>query len=1060
LKRLFTYIILLFYIGLANVIQGQGINTEFGQNRLNSNKTEWNILSDVDINVLYYKGGKDHAEFAWKQYQLLLTEVQKILRSSISGVTNIVVYNNLSDYLKGNIGIVNPEYNYAGQTKMINNRMVLYYNGGNYDFTKQIKKEIARIIINEMLYGGSLNERLQNAALMVVSDWFIEGLAEYIGKGWDTEIDDWSREFFLNTNFTKMEDLSYEDRIKAGRSVWHYLYSTEGKKVIPDVLFQTRVSDNYEAGIVFATGQALDGFYHKWFAYYKSSYQLEVSRTISAFGKEKVPERLKKLPNTQFKISPNGELAAFVVNDKGKYTIWLHNFSTSKSTKILSGGHKIINKGIDYNLPIIDWKKSDNSLGVLVYDKGYYELVEYQISKSGATLSKNSTNKNSPLARWTYINDFCYSYDGNDIFISMNQSFNDNGRGSGIYWLKADKNKPLSFDKEVQITSLNHTKKHLRPINPEELIFIEEEYTMGDNFPKYHVEIVDINTRETKIIFTSQSKETIKQPMVLSKDYYIFLSDRSGIFNSYILPKENSQNAEPLAISNYNRSILFQDINLNSKIGADMLYENQEYHIISYSLAENPLEDTKGINIKKTFFAKSNSSIKKVKKTNAKDSAKTIEESDIIAYNTKIQTGFEKIDFSELAPEEKLELQDGRFTHGKYNPRFQVDYVTTQFDNSILGSYYSPAELHPKHLVNGIFNSLLKLNISDITNDYTLDGGVRINSFLNGGTVFLNAGILKGRIDKKFHFYRRSLLIETEEVVYKRNISSGGEVTLAYPFNETLRLEVSGSMRSDKVIVLSGSSRGGLTNPGTNNLYAGLKSKMVYDNTESKGLNNITGQRGSAFMEKLTGVNGKINILNLGLDIRNYQRIHRNIIFATRGVFNSSIGIDKVLYRLGGMENWVSPSLNESNIENSDYTDYKLQTNANNLRGFSLNEQKGNSYFILNNEIRIPIVSYLYRRNIRSNFLKNIFIVPFFDLGAGWSGNSPWSIENPNNVITYNFDIYTIKVRAARNPILYSTGFGLRSKVLGYLLKYDYGVGYKDNKSQDGVHHFSLGVDF
>ena len=58
-----------------------------------------------------------------------------------------------------------------------------------------------------MLYGGSLNERLQNAALMIMPDWFNEGLAEYVGKGWDTEIDNWSREFFLNTNFKKMEDL-------------------------------------------------------------------------------------------------------------------------------------------------------------------------------------------------------------------------------------------------------------------------------------------------------------------------------------------------------------------------------------------------------------------------------------------------------------------------------------------------------------------------------------------------------------------------------------------------------------------------------------------------------------------------------------------------------------------------------------------------------------------------------------------------------------------------------------------------------------------------------------
>lgn len=1055
----------LLAVSFSSNLFGQGINTEFGQNRLNSHKQEWNILNDIDLNILYYEGGRDHAEYVWKQYQILSPEVQKTLKYSVSGVINIVVYNNLSDYLKGNIGILNPEYNYAGQTKMINNRIVLYYNGNNYDFSKQIKKEIARIIINEMLYGGSLNERLQNAALMVMPDWFNEGLAEYVGKGWDTEIDNWSREFFLNTKFKKMEDLPYEDRLKAGRSIWHYLYSAEGKKVIPDILFQTRVSNNYEAGIFFTTGKLIDGFFTQWFSYYKSIYELEVSMAISAFGKEKVPEKLKKLPNTQFKISPNGELAAFVVNDKGKYTIWLHNFNKSKSTRLLSGGYKIINKGIDYDFPIIDWNKSKNALGVLVYENGYYQLLEYKISKNGSHLSKKSTNKNSPLAKWTYINDFCYAYDGNDIFVSTRIELDDEGVGPAIYWLKEKEGKSLNFKNVTRITSQNHTEKHLRAINANEIIFVEEEYSLGDKFPTYHIEVVNINTKKTRIVFSSKNEETIKQPMDLNEDYYIFLSDRSGIFNSYILPKVNSQNAVPLAISNYNRNILFQDINTTSGIGADMLFENQEYHIISYNLADDPIEDTKDISVKSTHYIKNNLNENKHKEKEKKENSNydTLEKSnrnDSIYYDTKIQTGFEKIDYTELKPEEKVELQDGRFTTSKYSPRFQVDYVTTQFDNSILGSYYFPSEIYPTHLVNGIFNGLIKLNISDITNDYTLDGGIRVNSMLNGGTFFMNAGILKGRIDKKFHVFRRSLLIETANVVYKRNISSGGEITLAYPFKETLRLELSGSIRSDKITVLSGSATGGLTNPGSSNLYTGAKSKLVYDNTKSNGLNNISGQRGSAFIENLSGVNHKSSILNLGLDLRNYQKLHRNIVFATRAVFNSSIGADKVLYRLGGMENWIAPSINESNIENSDYIDYKLQTSANNLRGFSLNEQKGNSYFILNNEIRIPIVSYVYRRSIRSNFLKNIFVVPFFDIGASWSGNSPWSLENPNNVITYNYDIYTIKVRAARNPLLYSTGFGLRTKVLGYLLKYDYGVGYKDNKSQGGVHHFSIGVDF
>lgn len=1061
-RTLIHFISTILLITLISHVNGQGINTKFGQNRINPKKTNWEILSYSNVNLFYYQGGEHHAKYAWENYILQHKEVENRLKYSISGDVNIIIYNNLSDYLQGNLEIVNPEFNYAGQTKMINNKMVLYYNGSDFDFTNQIKKEIAKVLVNEMLFGGSLNERLQNSALLELPDWYNIGLAEFIGKGWDTEIDNWAREFFLNENFKKMEDLSYEDRIRAGRSVWYYIKETEGEKAIPDMLFHTKITDNFATSIAFTTGKNLDNFYKTWFAYFKKIYQLEITTKVSVFGTEKIPKKLKKLPNTQFKLSRNGDMAAFVVNDRGKYTIWLHDFNKRQTSKLLSGGHKIVNKGIDYNFPIIDWSNNGNTLGVLVYETGKYILKEYLVSPNGSLKAKNITKGNSQVSQFSYINDFCYSKTNGSYYISgIHLNGLQESSTSDIYLLESDRISQITQDSAIE-NSLRSTDKNT-------LLYVSESYGFQKNtiqFPIYEFKSLDISNNTPTVIYTSKGFETIRQPMILSEDYYIILSDKSGIFNSYILPtKKGAKPTKLIALSNYNRNIKFQDISLAGEFGADMLYENGEFHISSYTLADDPMEDTKNIQVKETNFIKEQNlpwtySPKTKKEEGNTNNIDTIL-SDSLYYDTKIQTGFKKVDYEIITPRKNIELNKYQFTQSKYKSRFQVDYVITQFDNSILGSYYFPSEIHPEFLTPAIFNGQMKLNISDIVNDYTIDGGFRFNSLFNGGTFFLNGSALKGRIDKKFSFYRRSILIDaTEQGQYKRNVSAGGELSLSYPFNENLRLEVAGIIRSDKIIVLSGSQVGGLVDPGINKLYGGLKPKLVYDNTVSSGINNISGQRGNFFIESMQGLNHKSNMLNIGIDLRNYQKVHRNIIFATRAVFNSSFSADKVLYRLGGMENWIEPDMDLDNIDATDYSDYALQSFAGNLRGFSLNQQKGNSYFILNNELRIPIVSYIYRRNISSNFLKNLIVVPFFDLGAAWVGSSPYSLDNPNNTETYNFDIYTIKVRAARNPLLYSTGVGLRAKILGYLIKYDLGIGYKNNEAQGTVHHFSLGVDF
>ncbi|MEM1120883.1 MAG: hypothetical protein AAGJ18_10575, partial [Bacteroidota bacterium] len=85
----------------------------------------------------------------------------------------------------------------------------------------------------------------------------------------------------------------------------------------------------------------------------------------------------------------------------------------------------------------------------------------------------------------------------------------------------------------------------------------------------------------------------------------------------------------------------------------------------------------------------------------------------------------------------------------------------------------------------------------------------------------------------------------------------------------------------------------------------------------------------------------------IGIDARHYQRILKHSVFATRLNANTSFGSEKILYYLGGVENWLFPSFN-NDIPVPAANDFTYQTLAANLRGFRQNIRNGNSYALLN----------------------------------------------------------------------------------------------------------------
>ncbi|MCK7523331.1 MAG: hypothetical protein MZV64_39600 [Ignavibacteriales bacterium] len=83
---------------------------------------------------------------------------------------------------------------------------------------------------------------------------------------------------------------------------------------------------------------------------------------------------------------------------------------------------------------------------------------------------------------------------------------------------------------------------------------------------------------------------------------------------------------------------------------------------------------------------------------------------------------------------------------------------------------------------------------------------------------------------------------------------------------------------------------------------------------------------------------------------------------------------------LGGIENWINRSFATSEIPIESTSDYAFLTAVLPLRGYNYSQQIGTKYFLMNYELRFPLIRYLVPGPLPVLF-SNILGVAFLDVG-------------------------------------------------------------------------------
>lgn len=1068
--------ILLWILVFPSILSAQfynGMHMNFGKNRIQHQDFNWMYYRSDRCDVYFYPKGKKIAQYVLKYGSKEIEEMEQKIGNALENKIQFVIYTNYKDFKESNIGLMGENlYNTGGVNYISGNKVFLYFDKGYRDLDKMMQGGIASIIISEMLYGGSVFSQVKNQTMLSVPFWFSEGLLSFYTDYWNFDLDDEYRKLILNNKAADITKLKGHDAVVAGHAFWKFVADKYSDRTVAGVVNMTRNIRNYDKAILYTLGTTFDILYKASLEHYKQKYVIDLERDLPE--NQKIIKTKKQTDYTQFAVANTHRHLAYVTNREGQERVWLKLENKKRARKIYKFHHRIEDNP-DFSYPLLAWYPRGEMLGMIYREKEQMYYVTYDVG------TKERLKR--PITNIDKVTSFAYSNDGRYFAFSGIK----NGQSDVYVYL-------LASNSYIQITDdlyddyapafYEGSSKIIFSSNRHrDSVEIKDNPNRENLKSNYDLFVYDFENRNNVLYRVSQNALSNQTHAIeTEKNKFVFLSDESGIQNRYLGSFDSTishidttihyrkfTNISPL--TNYRSSLLEHSYKRSDK----MFFETFNLEE-TYTISPKPFSlQTDFENVPPTKFRIELGAIQELK-TQKQDSLVVSSHKKRKRLATVLlkdayknhpdyiaETGRQSLfsvgyDTLRSKNEEDAGLVPNQVERS-YQVQYNISQIVTQLDFSFLNTQYQQfaGGVSPIYQ-NAGFNALMMVGTHDLFEDYRIIGGMRFSIDFTDTEFLLSYEDLKHRLDKQVTFYRQN-----SKYYYDYFVTKQTSHTLAYmlkwPFSEVSAVRGTVLGRQDRMIVLA-TDMLTLQQPNYYAYWGGLKGEYIFDNTKELATNILRGTRSKIFAEYYQSVDTEQkNLFVVGADYRHYTSIYKSFIWANRIAASTSFGKNRLIYYMGGVDNWLFPKFNqEINIaENQNYT---YQTLATNMRGFTQNIRNGNSFAVINSELRLPVFQVFRSRPIKSSFLTNFQVIAFGDIGTAWTGSNPYSDDNSlfKQVITRG--PITVTLQKQTDPIVGGYGFGLRSKLFGYFVRADWAWGVEDRAVQKGVFYFSLNLDF
>ena len=1123
---------------ISALCHAQVNGVEFGKNRVQYQKFNWKYYQTDNFNTYFSQDGLELGKYVAQVAEKELPQLEEFVEYGLQRRANIAVYNSFDEMQQSNIGLGIDWQNTGGVTKLVNNKMLIYFDGNHENLRRQIRQGIAGVLVQNVLFGDDLGEFAANQTLLDLPKWLTDGYIEYAAEEWNTQLDDKLKNALLSGEYKNFYQFAFDKPNLAGHAFWYYIGNKYGRAKTTYLLYLARIYRNLNSATQKISKKKFKEVLKDFMAEESDKYFKDIrGRRIAPRGQLSVVEEIGKKDFIRFNANPMPRSFAYasVEFKQGKYSVVFHpNFVDRKV--LLTYGTRTREDEINPNYPLLAWDGKGTRLAVVYNDEGKTRMFVYDI------VNRVKLNK-QVLEGFTQIQDMKYMLDANTLIFSAVKS----GQ-TDIFVYKIDKNTyeqvtddiyddlDASFVAFPGKTGIIFSSNRPSPT--------AEDSDTAITARNYNIFLIDNwNNSEFKQIsqLTSVRFGDARFPSQYNVNHFTFVSDENGIANRYAgffkseragldtlvyIGDEVLRNPPPSEVDSVLKdwgkddidSVGFFSVTLDSTYTFPLtnyqssLLETRtagDNTLVSEVTRQGDFKFLYRLRIDEATLRRRNVSAKPTEYIKKLAEQQRIQAGRAVQYQkTGVDSTRQQDDFfnSEFQDEKKDSSQLGKVFESEeimnepvlkkaklyeYRPpKFFNDYVVAGLNNTIfVVNKYQPyaGGAGPIDPANGNdLNGLVRMGTADLFEDFKISGGFRIAPNLRDNDVLFEFNNMRRRLDWGFTYYRSSMeniirLPPNNQEAYVKQYSNYYLARLKYPLDRVRSVRFTIGPRFDRTIFPS-ISLNNLKAQDIKKTFGQFTFEYVHDNTINPTQNIWHGLRWKTYVDWFTQVNDVSNtegrfLFNAGFDARHYLPIYRNVIWAVRAAGDLSWGNQKVIYYLGGVDGWLKFRENQkidpntgapagyryfdpSNVPDPD-ADYTFQALAVNLRGFKQNAANGNNNVVINSEIRMPVFSTFFNRPINNAFLRNLQLVQFFDLGTAWNGGYD-KLERPNIVYTNNTAPgVLVKIKAGGiGPFAGGYGFGARSTLLGYFLRFDVAWqmdGFFRGKPQT---YLALGLDF
>jgi len=418
MKRSIGRVACAFFLSTITLCSEAQVNAvEFGKNRVQYKKFKWKYYQTENFNTYFSQDGLELGKYVAQVAEKELPGLEEFIEYGLQRRANIAVYNSFDDMQQSNIGLGIDWQNTGGVTKLVNNKMLVYFDGNHENLRRQIRQGIAGVLVQNILFGDDLGEFAANQTLLDLPRWLIDGYIAYAAEEWNTTLDDELKNALLSGEYKNFYQLAFAKPSLAGHAFWYYIGNKYGRAKTTYLLYLARIYRNLNSATQKIAKKKFKDVLKDFMNEEPQKYYKDIrGRRMAPRGQLSVVEEIGKKDFIRFNANPAPRSMAYasVEFKQGKYSVVYHpNFVDRKV--LLKYGVRSRENEVNPSYPILAWDGKGTRLAVLYSEEGKIKLFIYDAVNQVTTIRQE-------LPQFTQVQDMKYMLDANTLLFSAVKS--------------------------------------------------------------------------------------------------------------------------------------------------------------------------------------------------------------------------------------------------------------------------------------------------------------------------------------------------------------------------------------------------------------------------------------------------------------------------------------------------------------------------------------------------------------------------------------------------------------------------------------------------------------